>query len=153
MYKKKLISSKDNWETPYWLFDQLNSRFNFTVDVAAIENNCKVFSCLNPIFYNDGLKESWKNERVFCNPPFSQKDLWIKKAYEETINGECPLCIMILPSSVENKVYHEYIFNKNIYWEPLQGRVSFIDPRTKKPKLGNTHGTIIVYFWKKLRKF
>lgn len=149
-HKRKLPTTKDNWETPNWLFNQLDSRFDFTVDAAATSENTKVFVAGKKCFFDDGLVRNWGGERVFCNPPFSDKTTWIKKAYDEVFLGICPLCVMILPASIENKVYHEYIFSKGIHWEPLEKRVSFIDPDTKKPKSGNTQGTIIVYFWKTL---
>lgn len=85
MYKKKLKTSKDNWEIPEWLFNLLDSRFNFTLDAAATRTNKK---CIK--FCEDGLSESRGKNRVFCNPPFSQKNAFIEKAYKEITEGDCP---------------------------------------------------------------
>ena len=88
--------------------------------------------------------------RCFCNPPFSQKADFIKKAHDEVLNGNCPICVMVLPlNSMDTKAFHQYIQNKFIY-EVLEGRISFIDPATNKPKSGNNSGTVIVYFKKKI---
>jgi len=134
----------DNMQTPDFLFKDLNKKFNFTVDGAAIKSNKK---CLK--HFNDGLASSWSGHRVFCNPPFSQKEVWLKKAHDEVLEGNCPLCVMILPSnSTDTKGWHKYVFGK-FHYEILEGRVSFIDPETGQPKKGNNSGTALVYFWRK----
>lgn len=145
----------DNFQTPYFIFSQLNNIFNFTLDSASSEQNhlCEIY--FTDSIY-DGLSRPWgefgtfKGHRVFCNPPFSQKADWIKKADYEVQNNNCPICVMILPSlCMDTKVWHEYIEGKYLY-EILQGRISFIDPETGKSKSGNNSGTVIVYFKKKI---
>lgn len=141
----------DNFQTPLFVFEQLNKIFNFTHDIA-----CCTFNklCPNGIYYdlgNDALKTSWGGVRAFCNPPFSKKAEFIEKAYNEVINGSCPICVMILPlNSMDTKAWHKFIEGK-FYYEILEGRISFIDPETKKPKTGNNSGTVIVYFKKKIK--
>ena len=142
----------DNFQTPNFIFKQLDNVFKFTKDVACLSTDFKIFSTKGHFFDCgwDGLVESWKNERCFCNPPFSKKADWIKKADYEVQNNDCPICVMILPSlCMDTKVWHEYIEGKYMY-EILQGRISFIDPETKKPKSGNNSGTVVVYFKKKI---
>lgn len=85
----------DYFETPAYIFEQLNNIFNFTLDVAADNKNAKTSGFLSEQL--NALTQSWRNERCFCNPPFSKKAEFIKKAYEEITIGECPLCVMILP--------------------------------------------------------
>lgn len=42
MNKDVMFSSKsDLWETPHYLFDKLDRKFHFDVDVCAIEENAK----------------------------------------------------------------------------------------------------------------
>ena len=138
---------KDDWQTPDWLFNALNARFAFTIDAACILSNCKVAGSL---IYSDGLFSDWGGQRVFCNPPFSQKALWIKKAHDEVLLKDCPLCVMILPVCLDTIVFNEYIAGK-FHWEHIPHRVSFIGD-DGRPQQGNPAGTIIVYFWKKIRK-
>ena len=41
-------SKKDDWETPQWLFDELDSEFHFTLDPCAnvLNHKCdKYFGC------------------------------------------------------------------------------------------------------------
>lgn len=85
------FSSKTNeWSTPQDLFEKLNKEFLFTLDPCATPENAK---CAK--FYtaeDDGLKQSWDNERVFCNPPYGRqiKD-WVKKASEVRGGGCSPI--------------------------------------------------------------
>lgn len=89
---------------------------------------------------------------MFCNPPYSQKAAFIKKAYEEVVNGECPVVVMVLPSNCQDsKAFQQYI-KKNFFCETLSGRVAFIDPETKQPMKGNNSGTTIVYFKKDITR-
>ena len=123
----------DNFQTPDFIFNQLNNIFNFTFDVACTSKNCKAIKGFFIDFGSNALERSWKNERCFCNPPFSNKAEWIKKADHEVQNNNCPICVMILPSlCMDTKVWHEYIENK-YHYEMVQGRISFIDPETGKP--------------------
>ena len=161
MINGKKINKNDEWETPKELFDILNKKFVFTIDAACSINNCKVFEkhydnlnrtwIKRPAFLGsemdldyvpNALIESWKNQRVFCNPPYSNKKQWIKKAIHEVENNKCPVVVMILPFTME--VFREI---KNYKFDVLNKRVNFIDPETKKPTKGNTTGTVIVYFW------
>lgn len=140
----------DEFETPDWLFNALNERFNFNFDAACNLDNCKVDisqfgTILTPLF-RDGLTHSLSNKRVFCNPPYSQKFKWIEKAKTEVQNG-CPVCVMILPCTME--VLREI---KGFHYDVLPRRVNFIDPNTKKPSKGNNQGTVVVCFWSEIRQ-
>lgn len=141
----------DLFRTPKYIFDQLNAIYNFEYDAACTEEDCL---CHLGSFFDmgeDALLQSWGKLRTFCNPPFSKKAEFIKKAYEEVINDHCPICVMILPlNCMDTKAWHKYIEGKHHY-EILQGRISFIDPETKQPKKGNNSGTVIVYFKKKIK--
>ena len=50
---------------------------------------------------------------------------------------------------MDTKAWHKFIEGK-FHYEILEGRVSFIDPETQKPKSGNNSGTVIVYFKKRI---
>lgn len=53
-----MFSSKtDQWSTPQWLFDELNSEFHFDLDVCADESNHKCEKYFNK--QQDGLKMKW----------------------------------------------------------------------------------------------
>lgn len=146
------VKGNDYFQTPDDLYNQLNSIFNFTLDAACTRQNCK---CEKGIYHDmglDALDVSWAGERVFLNPPFSQKADFIQKAYEEVMLGRCPICVMILPSNCMDSVaFQKYIY-KQFFYEILAGRVAFIDPTTQKPMVGNNSGTVIVYFKKDIKR-
>lgn len=143
---------QDGFQTPKYIFDQLNNVFNFTLDLACNSTNklCDKGFCFD--LGQDALIESWGGvDRYFCNPPFSKKSDWIEKAHDEVLNGDCNLVVMILPSnSMDSKAFHKYVFGK-FHYEILEGRISFIDPETNKPAKGNNSGTVIIYFKKKIK--
>ena len=94
----KLI--RNHWGTPQWIFDKLNEVFDFSLDAAANDDN---FKC-RPYFTqkDNGLKQSWEGEVVFCNPPHSGGvyGKWIDKAYLEYLNHGTT-SVLVLPFNWE----------------------------------------------------
>jgi phage N-6-adenine-methyltransferase len=137
----------DEFETPDYIFQQLNAIFNFEIDVASDVTNSKCSYYISK--KDDSLTKYWSG-RCFCNPPFSKKAEFIKKAHEQVQGGWCQICVMILPlNSMDTKVWHEIIEGR-YHYEILKGRIAFIDPQTKQPRKGNNSGTVIVYFKKRI---
>jgi hypothetical protein len=112
---------------------------------------CTSLNCKAPTgaFFDkgmDGLNCHWLN-RAWCNPPFSEKEKWIKKAHEEVSSGRCPVCVMILPlNSISRKEFHDYV-EPYYKYDILKGRVSFLNNGV--PINGNNTGTAVVYFMRK----
>ena len=77
------FSSKTNeWSTPQSFFDELNKEFKFTIDVAATKENTKCIKFFTE--KEDGLKQSWDNETVWCNPPYGRTlKNWVKRILQE----------------------------------------------------------------------
>ena len=91
--KDALFSQKtDVWGTPQWLFNKLNEEFNFTLDPCSNGENskCDVFFTEE----HDGLSKDWSGNTVFMNPPYSNCQGWMKKAYEESIKGCTVVCLV-----------------------------------------------------------
>lgn len=103
-------SIKQDWSTPIDFFNELNKEFNFTLDPC-----CNIDTAKCKKFYTekeDGLKQDWGGEIVFCNPPFKDKSkLWIKKSYEESLKPNT-IVVMLIPARTDTKAFHEYIYNK-----------------------------------------
>jgi phage N-6-adenine-methyltransferase len=93
--------------TPRALWIQLHHEFGFTLDVAASVENRKV-----PAFFDietNGLEQSWAGHRVWCNPPFSDIESWVSKAWKEFEAG-CDLIVMLVPSNrTEQPWWHRSI--------------------------------------------
>lgn len=77
-------------------FAPLHARFHFTIDVAATPENARL-----PRFWtvdDDALAQSWRGERVWCNPPYSDIGTWVHKAWAEWYQGAEGI-VMLLPAN------------------------------------------------------
>ncbi|WP_390225046.1 DNA N-6-adenine-methyltransferase [Brenneria goodwinii] len=64
-----MSQSSNSWRTPDRVFNNLYREFAFTVDAAASATNAKP-----PRFWShhdNALRQDWRGERIFCNPPHS----------------------------------------------------------------------------------
>ena len=103
-------SEKDDWETPQYLFDELNNEFHFTLDPCAsvFNHKCEKYFTKN----ENGLNQYWKGETVFCNPPYGREiGKWVKKCYLHGKNGD-GIAVMLIPSRTDTKWFHEYVYHK-----------------------------------------
>jgi len=127
--KALLESGRDDWETPQNLFDSLNSEFGFTLDPCATANTAKCRKYFTPS--EDGLRQDWTGEIVFCNPPYNRKqDAWVRKCYEHGANGG--IAVMLLPARTDTARFHDLIFGKaEIRF--LRGRLKFAKARNNAP--------------------
>ena len=89
---------------------------------------------------------------MLCNPPLCKKAAFIAEAYNEVSNGDCPVCVMVLPSNCQDSKAFQSFVKKNFFYETLSGRIAFIDPETKQAMKGNNSGTTIVYFKKDITR-
>lgn len=69
-------TKNDNLRTPPWVYEPLGP---FDLDPCAGENTRIGEDNWTDLRGDDGLKEWWADLFVWCNPPFSQKGLWIAK--------------------------------------------------------------------------
>jgi phage N-6-adenine-methyltransferase len=85
------------------IFLPLMARHQFTLDAAANADNAKTKKYFD--LATDGLKQSWRGERVWCNPPFSNLGGWVRKALDEVNRGGCPLVVMLLPNNRMEQIF------------------------------------------------
>ena len=113
-----LTSNKDDWETPQKLFDELDAKYHFTLDPCATPTNakCKRYYTIA----DDGLSKSWKDEVVFCNPPYGRNiGEWVKKCAEEEAD-----VVLLIPARTDTSYFHDYIYGKAKI-EFIRGRLKF----------------------------
>lgn len=111
-------------------FAEMERRFGgFTLDVAASPKNakCERFFTLQ----DDGLAQSWKGERVWCNPPYSNIGAWVGKAWLENHHAE--LIVMLLPANrTEQRWWQDFVEpyrdKGSLTVEFLRGRMRFVKP-------------------------
>lgn len=125
--KLMFSSAKDDWETPQRLFDELDAEFHFTVDVCASAENRKVNNFI-PKEY-DALSMRWYGV-CFMNPPYGRQIIkWVKKAYEESLNGATVVCL--LPARTDTIWWHEYCMKGEIRF--IKGRLKFGGSKNSAP--------------------
>lgn len=118
--KGMMASNSDEWATPKWLFEWLNKRFHFTVDAAATRENSLYEDC-----FTNGLEASWKGERVFVNPPYSNILAWMQKCANEASNG-CELICALVPVRTDTRWWHNYVQSADLV-HFIKGRLKFGD--------------------------
>ena len=139
-------STSDEWETPHDIFNSLHARFDFTLDVCATEQTAKCERYFT--IKDDGLKQSWKNHRVWANFPYSNISKWIEKAYREVVFNDCKLVCMLLPNWTDRDWFHDWVLNPpkfsehqqvKVSIEYLRGRVKFLlnGKTVKTPRFGS----------------
>lgn len=112
-------SATDCWSTPSDVYEKLNKEFNFDFDPCPLNEN--------PTF--DGLSIPW-GKSTFCNPPYSQLKLWIKKAYDESPLGKT--VVMLIPSRTDTKAWHDYVM-KSSDIRFIKGRLKFGNAKNSAP--------------------
>lgn len=114
-------SSTDEYATPQWLFDQLDAEFHFTLDPCSTDENAKCRKHYTRA--QDGLKQDWSGETVWCNPPYGRGIAdWIRKCYLHATGGGT--AVMLVPARTDTEWFHEYIYGKAEV-RFLRGRVKF----------------------------
>ena len=130
MVSKTLFSSQsDEWATPQKIFDELNEEFGFNLDPCASSENhkCDRFYTIE----DDGLSQKWGGCRVFCNPPYSQIDKWVEKAFRET-REDNTLVVLLIPSRTDTRYFHDFIYQRaEIRF--VKGRLKFGDGKGSAP--------------------
>lgn len=142
-----------DYGTPPGLFAHFNRRFVFDYDpFAAIDNRMPVrfFSTPEGTFEAlgddgrveqisdlDGLRFPWAGRRVFFNPPYRPQGVLaaaVAKAGGERDAAE--VILGILPVDSSTAWWQELLLGAHL--EFLQGRPSFVDYATRRPKTNST---------------
>lgn len=116
--------AKQDWETPKWLFDELNREYGpFDLDPCANEINHKCLRWFGESPAGGGLNELWLG-RVYMNPPYGRGvSKWMRHAYECSRLGAKVCCLV--PASVCTAWWHDWVEGKAKYkfW---RGRIKFV---------------------------
>lgn len=133
MNTEAMFSSKSmDWSTPQSFFDSLNKEFSFSLDPCADATNHKCEKYFTK--EDDGLRQSWKGETVFCNPPYGRAiKNWVKKCSEEAQQPNTTV-VLLIPARTDTKYFHDYIYQKpNVEIRFLRGRLKFGDGKHSAP--------------------
>ena len=117
----------DVWATPQWLFDALDKEFGFTLDPCSDGKNQKCAKHYTS--QENGLLRDWGTETVFMNPPYSECDAWMRKAYGAAQEGATVVCLV--PSRTDTDWWHRYAMKGEV--RLLRGRLRFGDAEANAP--------------------
>jgi phage N-6-adenine-methyltransferase len=118
----------DDRGTPQSFFDEWDRNFRFTVDVAASVANAK---CAK--FYtaqDNGLEQDWDDEIVWCNPPYSNIEPWVRKA----LNSSCETVMLLPANRTEQSWWQDLVEpirdrdDSRLRTQFIRGRLKFTNP-------------------------
>jgi phage N-6-adenine-methyltransferase len=112
-------SCRQDWETPFDLFQLLDLEFGFDLDVCATKANAKC-----PVYFSpdqDSLKQLWRGT-CWMNPPYGRMIArWMAKAYLSSLAGATVVCLV--PARTDTQWWHEFAMRGEIRF--LEGRLKF----------------------------
>lgn len=123
------------------------------LDVAACDE-----AHLAPQYFtkaHDALRQPWRAEHVWCNPPYSQISAWVEKAWLEYRAGRFRVLAMLLPAvKTEQAWWRDHVEpfrdgrggpadQLSTHFQP--GRAAFAAPGTKgEPIKGSPFGCVLL---------
>lgn len=120
-------TDSDVWNTPDWLFRSLDKEFGFTLDPCSDGKNAKCAKFYTTV--ENGLLRDWGREAVFMNPPYSECEEWMRKAYGAAIEGATVVCLV--PARTDTEWWHRYAMKGEV--RLLRGRLTFGQASTPAP--------------------
>jgi site-specific DNA-methyltransferase (adenine-specific) len=126
-----LFSSKsDQHPTPQWLFDLLDSEFDFGADACATAEDTKVPGCyFTPEM--DGLMQDWRGRgTIFANPPYGDSPSWVEKMYRSSLEG---VTVVALIAARPGTTYWHRFVAKSYEIRFLKGRLKFGNAKNSAP--------------------
>lgn len=132
MNKNKIYQdSKDEWYTPIKVIDYAR-RVMGHIDYDPCTNDDLAIKHKIPVYtdkYGNGLTQNWKGN-VWLNPPFSNKDMWVKKLINEIKKGNVKKAMLLLPMAMETKLWHEWILPEKPTLHIPNERIAFMGGTT-----------------------
>ncbi len=137
----------DDRETVPEDFAVFDRRFEFSIDAAASDHNHKCERYFTA--EDDGLRQPWEGERVWCNPPFSNIEPWVRKAWAEVA---ADVIVMLLPANRCEQPWWQSLVEPyrdgggRLTTEFLPGRMRFMAPGDGRvrPKSGPPFGCVLL---------
>jgi len=141
-----MIKLSDCWQTPQWLFKELDREFDFDVDLCATAENSKcdiygtdylcdeyISKTYSRIFSRHTIGRDWlEGETCFMNPPYSNPRPFIEKAWEDSKRCKIVCLVKCDPSTKWWATFWDYdcgpkpgcevrFFPKRIKFDPPSG--------------------------------
>lgn len=129
--------SKQDYETPDNFLEAVKDHFdirNFIIDLAATHKNAKAHDYyteeMNSLILPWNSFGGWN----WCNPPYSNIDPWVHRAYQESREGSYEAkTLMLLPAGVGSNWWKKWVHGKCTV-HLLNGRLTFKGATSCYPK-------------------
>jgi site-specific DNA-methyltransferase (adenine-specific) len=116
MNRVMFSAASTHWATPGEVYGSLDREFHFDFDPCPLRNDT------GPLPVVDGLVVSWRDKRVFCNPPYGPGvGRWIAKG------KEARLAVYLLPARTDTAWFHDLVLPLADEIRFLRGRLKFGD--------------------------
>jgi phage N-6-adenine-methyltransferase len=133
----------DEWETPKRLFFELCQKYKIypDTDVCATDDNSKCIGYVDKEM--DCMKHDFRyhDEGLWCNPPHSKTEQFVKKMHEQWEKWNIPI-LMIIPANSVCTKYFEKIY-PYVEIHPIFGRPQFLQ-NGKKSKYPSRNSYFVV---------
>jgi len=141
----KTVNNEDEYETPHKLFVRLCLMFNIhpIVDYAADNINRKCLDYLDK--HKNALRYSWRKDG-WINPPHTLSGGFVKKAYQEWLNNNVNLMMIIPTNTMSSQFWHECIEGIAEY-HAIKGRIRFL--QNGKPAKYASRNAYVCVIWRK----
>ena len=110
----------DNYATPKKFYDRLNLEFNFNFDPCPLRSKF------------NGLLTEW-NGNIFCNPPYSNIEPFIRKGLEEIRLFNAKEIVYLIPVRSDTKYWHDLIMKHADEIRFVKGRLNFNESKSPAP--------------------
>jgi len=109
-HHQTIVNENDLWETPPLILENIMKKYDIhpTLDVCATDSNAKFSKYLT--IQDNALTIPW-DEDFFMNPPYSEINLWMKKAYESHKKYNVNALILVF-AKTGVKWWHEFVEGK-----------------------------------------
>ena len=131
--------SKDLWQTPQSLFNNLNNEFGFTVDVCASASNKLCFRHFSK--EKSALENEWYDGAHFMNPPYSETSMFLLYAADQAKKNNVDV-VALVNANTDTKWFSDAVKSANEV-RLISGRIAFVKPDGKKAN-GNTKGQCLI---------
>lgn len=134
MTRHIVASRKADWASPFWLFNALDTEFNFTVDLAAAEYNAKLPRYFDVAYDTLSKGPLRAPERGWCNPPYDDIERWLQWGLWSCQYGG--FSVWLVPANTDTQWFHKYAALGQVDF--FSGRIAFEDvtpPDIELPRL------------------
>lgn len=127
-------SESQTWNSPKWLFDDLNKLWNFTLDAACIPSSALCTKYFTPD--DNSLIQDWGTEIVWLNPPYDDLKTWLSKATDAYNKGAS--VVLLVPSRTDTQAFQNYAAKMCSCVCFIKGRLKFADPTKREGEQKNS---------------